>query len=57
MKEIKICPHCGKPVIKSDLPEYVWQCVDCDEDFYDFECRMNLSGMIYGKYFWRKKKC
>lgn len=38
MKKIKICPHCGKPVIKSELPEYVWQCLDCDEDFYNFEC-------------------
>lgn len=38
MENIRICPHCGKPVIKSELPQYVWQCMDCDEDFYDFEC-------------------
>lgn len=38
MENIRICPHCGKTVIKSELPEYVWQCMDCDEDFYDFEC-------------------
>lgn len=34
----KFCPHCGKEVIKSDNPDYSWQCIDCDEDFYDFEC-------------------
>lgn len=39
MENTRICPHCGKTVIKSELPEYVWQCMDCDEDFYDFECR------------------
>lgn len=38
MNKIKICPHCGAPVTKSDLPDYAWQCLDCDEDFYNFEC-------------------
>lgn len=31
------CPHCGKVLTASDLPEYVYQCEDCDEDFYGFE--------------------
>jgi len=31
------CRYCGKVVIKSDNPEYVYQCMDCDEDFYSFE--------------------
>lgn len=35
---IRLCPHCRKPVIPSDIPDYVWQCLDCDEDFYDIEC-------------------
>lgn len=32
-----ICPHCGWPMIESDLPEYDFQCLHCDEDFYGFE--------------------
>lgn len=35
---IKLCPHCRKPVIESEIPGYRWQCLECDEDFYDFEC-------------------
>lgn len=31
------CPHCGKPLNASELPGYVYQCRDCDEDFYAFE--------------------
>lgn len=31
------CPRCGKALIRSDLPEYAFQCMDCDEDFYTFE--------------------
>jgi len=31
------CRRCGGPVYKSDLPEYVYQCFTCDEDFYGFE--------------------
>lgn len=33
------CPHCGKKLEKSEIEGYVWQCKDCDEDFYDFEVR------------------
>ena len=36
--ERRLCPHCRKPVIPSELPQYKWQCMDCDEDFLDFEC-------------------
>lgn len=36
--KIKLCPHCKKPVTKSENPEYSWECNYCDEDFYDFEC-------------------
>lgn len=31
------CPKCGKVLEPSDNPEYVFQCMDCDEDFYNFE--------------------
>lgn len=34
----RLCPHCRKLVIPSEVPGYVWQCLECDEDFYDIEC-------------------
>lgn len=37
VRKRRVCPHCGKPVVQSELPQYTWQCLDCDEDFYDFE--------------------
>jgi len=37
MKTRKFCPHCGRPVVKSQLKGYVFQCFACDEDFYRFE--------------------
>lgn len=37
IKVIRYCPHCGKKVTRSENPEYSWQCLDCDEDFYNFE--------------------
>lgn len=43
MENTRLCPHCGKPVIKAIMPEYAWQCEDCFEDFYDFECRGNFD--------------
>lgn len=35
---IRLCPHCKKPVIPSGVDGYAWQCLDCDEDFFDIEC-------------------
>ncbi len=34
------CPKCGKAMKMrvSDLKDYAYQCLDCDEDFYSFEC-------------------
>lgn len=32
------CPHCGGRVVPSTIGQYRWQCTECDEDFYDFEC-------------------
>lgn len=33
----KFCPYCHNEVIKSENEEYSWQCLECEEDFYDFE--------------------
>ncbi len=35
----KFCPYCHNEVIKSENPEYEWQCLECNEDFYDFEVK------------------
>lgn len=34
------CPKCGKAMKMrvSDITDYAYQCLDCDEDFYSFEC-------------------
>lgn len=32
-----ICRRCGSPVYESDIPEYSYQCFQCDEDLYSFE--------------------
>ena len=37
----KRCPRCMRALTKSDNPEYVYQCLDCDEDFYEFEAIEN----------------
>lgn len=33
----KKCPHCSKPLVKSDTDGYDYQCFYCDEDFYECE--------------------
>lgn len=33
-----VCPHCGRPLRASGLPQYAYQCDDCDEDFFAIEC-------------------
>lgn len=33
----KFCPYCYNEVVKSENEEYSWQCLECEEDFYDFE--------------------
>ena len=37
MKTRKFCPHCGRPVVKSQTKGYCFQCYGCEEDFYRFE--------------------
>lgn len=33
----RICRRCGRYVLTSELDEYKYQCVHCDEDLYEFE--------------------
>lgn len=33
------CPHCGKELFKSDLPDYDFVCKDCDENFFTIETK------------------
>ena len=40
---MKVCNRCNSPVIKSDLPEYSYQCLNCDEDLYGFEVHNNTK--------------
>lgn len=35
----KFCPHCGRALCKSELEDYSYQCLSCDEDFYEFETK------------------
>lgn len=41
MKTRRFCPHCGRPVLKSNndkhYNKYSFQCYSCDEDFFKFE--------------------
>ena len=33
------CPKCGKELLLSNLPDYTFQCEECDEDFYRMEVK------------------
>lgn len=41
MKTRRFCPHCGRPVVKSQLQKsinrYTFQCYGCGEDFFKIE--------------------
>ncbi|MDR1459500.1 MAG: hypothetical protein LBI60_04735 [Bacteroidales bacterium] len=37
MKTRRFCPHCGRPLLKSQIKGYAFQCFCCDADFYNFE--------------------
>ena len=37
MESCGTCCRCGKPLFKSRLPGYSYQCFTCDEGFYNFE--------------------
>ena len=33
----KRCPHCGRPLLLSDLEQYDYVCSKCDENFFECE--------------------
>lgn len=33
------CPHCNDYLFLSDLPDYDYVCVNCDENFYECEVK------------------
>jgi hypothetical protein len=35
----KVCPFCGNELYLSDLPQYDYVCVNCDENFYECEVK------------------
>ena len=37
MKTRKFCPHCGRPLLKSQIRDYAFQCFGCGKDFYRIE--------------------
>jgi hypothetical protein len=37
MKTRRFCPKCGRPLLKSRIKGYRFQCLYCDEDFCRFE--------------------
>lgn len=37
VKSCGTCRRCGAPLFLSSIPEYKYQCFECDEDFYGFE--------------------
>lgn len=35
----KVCPFCNHKLYLSDLPQYDYVCVECDENFYESEVK------------------
>lgn len=35
----KRCPHCDAPLYCSDLPDYEYVCIECEENFYECEVK------------------
>lgn len=33
----ELCPHCRSELFLSDLPQYDYVCIECEENFYSFE--------------------
>lgn len=34
-----LCPHCGAKLMPSGLGQYAFTCENCDEDFFEIECK------------------
>lgn len=39
----RYCSRCGSPILKSDLEQYPYQCMTCDEDLFEFETTIDLN--------------
>ena len=40
----KLCPKCGNELIpETEIKEYPFQCLECDENFYEFEAVIKIS--------------
>ena len=39
IKTDKRCPRCNAQLYLSDLPDYEYVCVECEENFYDMEVK------------------
>lgn len=37
LRSVGVCKKCGAPLFPSLLPDYKYQCFQCDEDFYAIE--------------------
>ena len=37
LRSVGVCKKCGAPLFPSLLPDYAYQCFQCDEDFYAIE--------------------
>ena len=35
----KKCPHCDASLYCSDLPQYDYVCIECEENFYECEVK------------------
>lgn len=47
-RKIYVCPKCGRALNFSDNPEYTFQCLDCDEDFYELEAVVKEQARMEG---------
>jgi len=60
MKTRRFCPHCGRPVLKSQIKDYSFQCNNCDEGFYKFEILrtkdMELIKQLRKQTIWRERR-
>ncbi len=47
-KKIYLCPNCRRGLTFSNNPEYTFQCLDCEEDFHDFEVDVVEQSKVEG---------
>ena len=57
MKTRRFCPKCGRMLLRSRIKGYVFQCMNCDEDFYRFEVLTRKQKRMMDLNIIRKSKC